>query len=465
MDKKINIDLLTALCKRRGFIFPSSEIYGGLAGVYDYGHYGTLLKNNIRDLWWKNMVLERSDVVGLDSAIFMHQKTWQASGHVDSFSDPQLDCRTCKNRIRADHLLEKFGYDVDKFPINEVNDILNKLKSEHKIKCDKCGGEYLTEARDFNLLVKTNFGSPVGDLKSLHEEDIVYPRGETCQGIYLNYKNIIDSMRVKLPFGIAQTGKAFRNEIVTRQFVFRTREFEQLEMQYFGRPEDMDAKYEYWKQERMRWYTDILGIPASELKFKPHTKLVFYAKAATDIQYNFKSMNGFDEIEGIHQRSDYDLTQHSKFSGVKLDYFDQESNSRFIPHIMETSAGLTRIVFAVIDNAYTEEDLGEGKSRVVLKFSYAVAPVKAAVFPLQKDEKLRSVAENIYNDLKKKLVIEFDDAGNIGKMYRRQDEIGTPYCITVDYKTLEDNTVTVRDRDTMKQERVAIDELFQRVNH
>jgi len=450
---------LVALAKRRGFIYPSSEIYGGLAAVYDYGHYGILLKNNIQEAWWKSMVLTRRDVVGLDSAIFMHPKTWKASGHVDSFSDPLIDCLDCKYRMRADHILEKFGYEVDRWPLEKVNEILDSLRAEKKLTCEHCGQKNLTNAREFNLLIKTNFGSPVGTLKDLSDEDIVYPRGETCQGIYLQYKNIIDTMRVKLPFGIAQVGKAFRNEIVAKQYIFRTREFEQMEMQYFLHPDDMDKKFEYWKEERMNWYLTALGMKADKLRFKKHDKLVFYAKAAFDIEYNYACLGKFAEVEGIHQRGDYDLTQHAKFSGVKLDYFDQVRNSRFVPHIMETSVGLNRLMLMVLDNALCTEKLENGKTRTVLKFKPSLAPVKVAIFPLQKDEKLQNVAEQLYNDVKMSFVTEFDDAGNIGKMYRRQDEIGTPYCITIDYQTLEDKTVTIRDRDTMKQERVPLSEV------
>ena len=450
------LEQLTSWAKRRGFIYPSSEIYGGLAGVYDYGHYGVLLKNNIQDAWWRSMVLERDDVVGLDSAIFMHPTTWKASGHVDSFSDPQIDCRTCKHRMRADHYLEKFGHDVDRWPLADVNKILHDLKAEGKLKCEKCGNDDLTDARDFNLLVKTNFGSPIGRLQDLADDDVVYPRGETCQGIYLNYKNVIDSMRVKLPFGIAQVGKAFRNEIVTKQYTFRTREFEQLEMQYFLHPRDMDEKFAMWKETRQKWYHEVLQLPESKIKFKEHEKLAHYAKAAFDVQYDFGCLGKFDEIEGIHQRGDWDLTRHAEFSGQRLDYLDTTTNERFVPHIMETSAGLTRLLLAVIDNAYNKEQLECGKSSGLLKIPKSLAPIKAAIFPLQKDEKLLKMAEDIYHTLKKQMTCEFDNAGNIGKMYRRQDEIGTPVCITVDYDSLTDNSVTVRDRDTMEQRRVKI---------
>ena len=452
---------IVALAKRRGFIYPSSEIYGGLAAVYDYGHYGVLLKNNIQEAWWKDMVLTRRDVVGLDSAIFMHPTTWKASGHVDSFSDPQIDCRDCKHRMRADHLLEKFGYDVDRWPIGKINEIVTSLRAEGKLACENCGKKNLTDARDFNLLVKTNFGSPVGNLRDLTDEDIVYPRGETCQGIYLEYKNIVDSMRVKLPFGIAQVGKAFRYEIVVKQYIFRTREFEQMEMRYFLRPDDMETKFAYWKEERMNWYVRALGIPSDKLRFKKHEKLAHYAKAAFDIEYNYACMGKFAEVEGVHQRGDWDLTRHSQFSGVKLDYFDQVRNIHFIPHIMETSVGLNRLVLMVLDNALHTETLENGKTRTVLRLKPSLAPVKVAIFPLQKDDKLRGFAENLYNQIKQTFVTEYDDAGNIGKMYRRQDEIGTPYCVTIDYQSVEDQTVTVRSRDSMQQERIRAEKLYQ----
>jgi glycyl-tRNA synthetase len=463
MDKKISLDEITSFAKRRGFIFPSSEIYGGLAGVYDYGHYGVLLKNNIQAAWWKNMVLDRDDIVGLDSAIFMHPTTWKASGHVDSFNEALMDCKDCKFRMRADNVLEKFGIEADQMPLDEMNKKLDELREQGKLKCENCGRTNLTEARQINQLIRTNFGQPSLDLKTMGDEDFVYPRGETCQGIYLNYKNIVDTMRVKLPFGIAQIGKAFRNEVIARQFIFRTREFEQMEMQYFLSPEIMDEKYDYWKAERWSWYLSELGLPEEKLNWKKHVKLAHYAKQAFDIQYNFSCLGGFQEVEGIHQRGNWDLTRHSEFSGQKLEYFDSKTNTKFIPHIMETSVGLNRLVLAVIDNAYTVEDLGEGKSRTVLKILPKLAPVKVAIFPLQKDEKLKELASKIYHDIKKDMVAEFDDSGNIGKMYRRQDEIGTPFCVTVDFQSLEDNMVTIRERDTMKQERILITDLIKTV--
>lgn len=455
-EKKDNMmEKVVSLCKRRGFVFPSSEIYGGFAGIYDYGHYGTLLKNNVRDAWWKSMVQLRDDVVGLDSAIFMHPTTWIASGHVGGFDDPQIDCRKCKNRMRADHVLEGFGISADKASIEFINVELDKLREQGKLKCANCGSDDITQAKVFSLMVKSNIGSPTD---SLSEENVVYLRPETCGGIYLEYKNTVDSSRVKLPFGIAQVGKAFRNEIVARQFIFRTREFEQMEMQYFLHPSIMKDKYEMWKNVRWAWYLEY-GIPADRLRWYKHEKLAHYASEAYDIEFDYKSLGGFKEVEGIHARGDWDLSQHSKFSGVDLSYFDEKTGEKFIPHIVETSTGLNRETLMFIDNAYAEEEI-DGEIRTVLKFDKRLAPIKVAIFPLMKNKpELVEKARAIYDALKQDFMCEFDDNGNVGKRYRRQDEIGTPYCVTVDFDSLEDGTVTVRDRDTMKQERIAIAEL------
>lgn len=450
------MEKLVSLCKRRGFVFPSSEVYGGFAAVYDYGHYGTLLKNNIRDAWWRAMVQERDDVVGLDSAVFMHPKTWVASGHVGSFNDPQIDCRKCKNRFRADHVLEEFGIDADKQSIEFVNEQLNKLRTEKKLKCSVCGSTDLTEAKVFSLMVKSNLGTPT---EALSEDNVVYLRPETCGGIYLDYKNTLQSTRMRLPFGIAQVGKAFRNEIVARQFIFRTREFEQMEMQYFHHPSVTKEKYEEWKAARWQWYLD-LGIDEKRLRFKKHEKLAHYASEAFDIEFDFKSLGGFKEVEGIHARGDWDLSQHAKFSGEDLTYLDDKTGEKFIPHIMETSAGLSRMFLMVLDQAFEEEKLEGDDVRTVLRLPKTLAPVKVAVFPLLKNKpELVAKAREIYDSLKKHMQCEFDDNGNVGKRYRRQDEIGTPFCVTVDFDTLNDNAVTVRDRDTMKQERVVVGEL------
>ncbi len=457
VENNKRMEEIISLCKRRGFVFQGSEIYGGLGGVYDYGHYGTLLKNNIRDSWQKSMVQDREDVFLLDSAIFMHPTTWVASGHVGNFDDPLVECRKCHNRMRADHILESFGISADKMPIDFINKELDKLREEKKLKCSTCGLSDITPAKKFSLMIKSNFGSPTDELK---EENVVYLRPETCGGIYLQYKNTVDSLHPKLPFGIAQIGKAFRNEIAARQFIFRTREFEQMEMQYFIHKKDTKEKYEMWKEARMKWYLD-QGISKDKLKWYKHEKLAHYASEAYDVKYDFSCLGGFDEVEGIHARGDWDLSQHSKFSGVDLSYYDDETKERFTPHIVETSAGLNRLVLMFLDNAYTEDNLG-GEKRLFLKLPKQLAPIKIAVFPLLRNKPaLVEKAKEIYENLKKDFMCEFDDNGNIGKRYRRQDEIGTPYCVTIDFETIEkDNMVTVRDRDTGSQERVEIEELI-----
>ncbi|MEK7130900.1 MAG: glycine--tRNA ligase, partial [Patescibacteria group bacterium] len=442
MQELNKLDKIIALCKRRGFVYPSSEIYGGFAGVYDFGPYGVELKNNLKAQWWQKMVYERDDIVGLDSAIFMRPEIWEASGHTKGFSDPLMECKDCNTRSRADKLLEEVGIFADeKMSETEINSLFSENKD--KIKCPKCGKKNFTEIKKFNLLVKSNLGDFTND-----NSEPVYLRGETCQGIYVNYKNVLDSMHLKLPFGIAQIGKAFRNEISPRQFIFRGREFEQMEMQYFTNPKDEMEEYEKLREYRWKAILD-LGIDEKNLKWKKHKNLVFYAKEAYDIEYNFPW--GFDEIEGVHARGDYDLTQHSKGSGKQLDYLDQESGEKFIPHIIESSGGVERLFFAIMTEAYTEDELG-GETRVFLKFKPSLAPVKVAVFPLLKNKpELVDKAREIFEALKKEIKpIVFDDNGNIGKRYRRQDEIGTPYCVTIDFDTLENDTVTVRDRDTGK---------------
>ncbi len=455
-----SMDQLTAFCKRKGFVFPSSEIYGGLQAIYDYGHYGVLLKNNIRDAWWKHMVQLRDDVLALDSAIFMHPQTWVASGHVASFDDPQVDCRDCKNRMRADHVLEGHGISADKASLEFVNQELDKLRAETKLRCSACGSQNITPARRFSLMVKSNIGSPT---EALCEENVVYLRPETCGGIYLEYKNTLNTLNPKLPFGIAQVGKAFRNEIVAKQFIFRTREFEQMEMQYFLRPQEMAATYEMWKEIRWQWYLQF-GIQPERLRWYKHEKLAHYASAAYDVEYDFKFLGGFKEIEGIHARGDWDLSQHGKHSGVDLSYQDPQSKEKLVPHIMETSVGLGRLFLMFLDHAYTEETItnakGESETRIVLKLHRDLAPVKVAVFPLLKNKPaLVEKARAIYSALRPYFACEFDDNGNVGKRYRRQDEIGTPYCVTIDFDTLTDDTVTIRDRDTMAQVRMKAAEL------
>lgn len=450
-DKEL-MDKIVSLAKRRGFVFPSSEIYGGFAAVYDYGSYGVELINNIKAAWWKAMVQENENIVGLDSSIFMHPKVWEASGHVAGFSDPLIECKKCHARLRVDHVLEEAGVFADeKMSEDEINKLLQDNKD--KIECAKCKGKDFTEAKKFNLLVQSNLGNFTGDWT----KEPTYLRGETCQGIYVNYKNILDSTRVKVPFGIAQIGKAFRNEITARQFIFRKREFEQMEMQIFVKPDEAMKTYENWRQRRWQYYLD-LGIKEENLKWHEHENLVFYAKAAWDIEYNFPF--GFKELEGIHARGDYDLTQHSKFSGKDLTYQDPKTNEKYIPHIVETSVGADRTFLAVLTEAYTEEKLEDGSERVVLKFPKKLAPIKVAIFPLLKNKpELVGKAREVYDVLKGEFMCEFDDNGNIGKRYRRQDEIGTPYCITIDFDSLENADATVRDRDTMKQERIKIEEL------
>ncbi|TXI33667.1 MAG: glycine--tRNA ligase [Candidatus Moraniibacteriota bacterium] len=465
------MEKIVSLCKRRGFVFPSSEIYGGFAAVYDFGPYGVELAKNIREAWWQAMVRDHENIVGLDSAIFMHPKVWEASGHVGGFSDPLAECKECHSRVRVDHLLEEIGVFADeKMTEAEINQLFTDNKA--KVKCPKCGKQNFSEAKSFNLLVQSNLGNFTGDLPTGQAgwtQNPTYLRGETCQGIYVNFKNVLDSSRVKVPFGIAQIGKAFRNEITARQFIFRKREFEQMEMQYFVRPEEAATAYEEWRAKRFQYYID-LGIKPENLRWHQHENLVFYAKAAWDIEYNFPF--GFKELEGVHNRSDYDLTQHSKFSGEDLSYRDPQTNEKFTPWIVETSVGLDRTFLAVLTDAYTEEpvqttasnepgeEVGDQEIRVVLKFPKKLAPVQVAVFPLMKNKpELVEKAREIFATLKKDFRCEFDDNGNVGKRYRRQDEIGTPYCVTVDFDTLTDGAVTVRDRDTMKQERVKIEEL------
>ena len=451
MKEQTLFDKIIALCKRRGFIYPSSEIYGGYSAIYDFGPYGVELEKAVKEAWWQNMVQERPDIVGLDSAIFMHPKIWEASGHVSGFSDPLIECKACHTRHRVDHLLEEVGVTADEqMSVKEINQIFNKHKA--KIKCPACKKQDFTEVKKFNLLVKSNLGNFTGS----PDEEPVFLRGETCQGIYVNYKNVLDSTRVKIPFGIAQIGKVFRNEITARQFIFRTREFEQMEMQYFVHPDQELEEYEKLKKLRWEFYKK-LGIQEKNLRWHQHENLVFYAKQAYDIEYKYPF--GFDEMEGVHARGDYDLSQHSKFSGQDLNYTDPKTGQKYIPHIIESSVGVSRIVLALLVEAYREEKIGN-ETRTVLKLSNQVAPVKVAVFPLLKNKvELVKRAREIYSKLKVKYLCEFDDHGNIGKRYRRQDEIGTPYCITVDFDSLEDGAVTVRDRDTMKQERIKIEGL------
>ena len=420
------MDKIVSLCKRRGFIFQGSEIYGGLANTWDYGPYGVELKNNLKKCWWKSCVHEKNDIFGMDSAILMHPKVWEASGHVENFFDLKSDCKTCKKRFKTADL-------------------------EDKNKCPECGGE-LTESRPFNLMFKTYQG-PIEDSSSL-----IHMRPETAQGMFVNFLNILDSKHPKLPFGLAQIGKSFRNEITPGNFTFRTREFEQMEIEYFCRPEEADKIYESWVEERFNWYLN-LGVKKENLRKREHGKeeLAHYAKACTDVEYNFPF--GWSELEGIANRADFDLRQHSKESGKELMYFDDQKKERFYPYIIEPSGGVDRSVLAVLADAYHEEEVRED-TRVVLKLNKELAPVKAAVLPLLRNRpEIVELARKIAQDLKKSLVTVYDDTGAIGKLYRRQDEVGTLYCVTVDVQTLEDKQVTVRARDTMQQERISIDKL------
>ena len=450
----IKMDDIVSLSKRRGFIFPGSEIYGGEAGLYDFGPYGVELLNNIKKSWWVRNVQLKEDYVGLDSAMFKNPRVWEASGHVGGFSDPLAECKNCNARIRVDKELAAVGVSADE-KMSEAE--LNRLFDEHRseIACPTCGKKDFSEVKAFNLLVKSNLGDFTG-----RDERPVYLPGEACQGIYLNFKNIVDSTRMKIPFGIAQIGKAFRNEISPRNFLFRTREFEQADTQFFVRPNENKEAYERIKQDRFDWYVEDLGINAENLRWSQHENLVFYAKDAWDIEYKFPSY-GFDEVEGIHDRSDYDLSQHMKFSGTNLEYTDPYTKEKYIPWILETSMGLGRAFLMVMSDAYSVETTENGDTRTVLKLKPELAPVKFAVFPLLKNKpELVEKARGVFKELSRKYPCEWDDNGNIGKRYRRQDEIGTPKCVVIDFQTLEDGTVAVRDRDTMEQVRVTTDELM-----
>ena len=426
------MDKLVSLSKRRGFIFQSSEIYGGTGSVWDYGPLGVELKKNLKDQWWKAMVRMRDDVEGLDAAILMHPRVWEASGHVAGFTDPLVDCKTCKGRFRADKLQDAR--------------CLQK-PSKHPGEAEQC---QLTAPRMFNLMFKTFMG-PVEESAST-----VYLRPETAQGIFVNFLNVQQSTRQKVPFGIAQIGKAFRNEITPGNFIFRTREFEQMEMQFFVEPGTDMTWFEFWKAERMKWHQS-LGLAAERLNYHQHAgaELAHYARAAFDIEFDFGGTLGFQEIEGIHNRGDFDLTQHQEFSGKKLEYFDQPNNRRYVPFVVETSAGADRTALAVLVNGYRDEAVeGESEGRTVLGLHPSIAPIKAGVFPLVKKDGMPEIAHRIADDLRASFPIFYDDSGAIGRRYRRQDEIGTPFCITVDGESLTTGTVTVRDRDTLKQERV-----------
>jgi glycyl-tRNA synthetase len=438
---EVTMDEIVALCKRRGFVFPTSEIYGGLGSTYDYGHYGVLLRNNVKGEWWRAMLQERDDIVALDSAILQHPRTWEASGHLEGFSDPLVQCLgKCKRRWRLDHLreaLEAEGRDPDK-----------------DLRCPQCGGE-LSEPRQFNLMFSTHVG-PVAD-----DSSIAYLRPETAQGIFVNFKNVLQFARRKPPFGIAQIGKSFRNEITTGNFVFRTREFEQMEMEFFVPPEEAPKWHEHWMAERMRWYTD-LGIRSDHLRLREHDadELSHYSSATSDVEYLFPM--GWSELEGIANRGDFDLRQHAEFSGEKLEYFDQEKGERYVPHVIEPAAGVDRAMLAFLVDSFQTEEV-EGRERTVLRLHPRMAPVKAAVLPLVSKEGMPEKAREVFDSVRRRVAAEYDEGGSIGKRYRRQDEIGTPWGITVDGQTMSDDTVTLRDRDSLDQARVPIEGLAERL--
>jgi glycyl-tRNA synthetase len=436
------MDKLVSLCKRRGFIFQSSEIYGGTGSVWDYGPLGVELKKNLKDQWWKAMVRMRDDVEGLDAAILMHPRTWEASGHVAGFTDPLVDCKTCKGRFRADKLEDA------RCP---------QKPSKRPGEAEQC---QLTEPRMFNLMFKTFMG-PVEESAST-----VYLRPETAQGIFVNFLNVQQSMRQKVPFGIAQIGKAFRNEITPGNFIFRTREFEQMEMQFFVEPGDDMKWFEYWKAERMAWHQS-LGLAPERLNYHQHAgaELAHYARAAFDIEFDFGGTLGFQEIEGIHNRGDFDLGRHQEYSSKKLEYFDQPNNKRYLPYVIETSVGADRSTLAALVNAYREETVeGEDEGRTVLRLHPSLAPIKAAVFALTKKEGMPDMAHKIASELRPHFPVDYDETGSIGKRYRRQDEVGTPFCVTVDTDSVKDGTVTVRDRDSLKQDRISADALLGYLN-
>ncbi len=497
MQKEDNLKDVISHAKEYGFVFPSSEIYDGLSATYDYGQLGSELKNNIKSYWWKSMVQMHENIVGIDSAIFMHPTTWKASGHVDAFNDPLIDNKDSKKRYRADVLIEehiekikqkiekevekgkkRFGDTFDEAQFRatnpnvlrnaeKINEIENRMREtlenndlegvrqliiDLEIACPVSGSKNWTEVRQFNLMFSTELGSVAGDAAT------IYLRPETAQGIFVNFLNVQKSGRMKIPFGIAQIGKAFRNEIVARQFIFRMREFEQMEMQFFVRPGEEMKWYEYWKEQRMKWHHK-LGLGDEHYRFHDHIKLAHYANAACDIEFEFPM--GFKELEGIHSRTDFDLKQHEEYSGKKLQYFDPEINENYVPYVIETSIGLDRMFLAILSTAYKNEVLEDGSERAVLSIPAALAPYKAAVMPLLRKDNLPEKAREVFDLLKYDFNCQYDEKDTPGKRYRRQDAIGTPYCIMIDHQTLEDNTVTIRDRDTMQQERVSVDQVSQ----
>ncbi len=452
-----DMETIVNLCKSRGYIYPGSEIYGGLANTWDYGPLGVELKNNVKNLWRKKFIQEKKDIVGLDAAILMNPETWVASGHLSGFSDPLIDCKECKTRHRADKLIEEWAHEKGKDLVADGfsdEELVNYIK-ENNIPCPNCGKTNFTSIRKFNLMFKTFQGVTEDSTAT------VYLRPETAQGIFVDFKNVLRTTRKKMPMGIAQIGKAFRNEITPGNFTFRTREFEQMELEFFCKPGTDLEWFAYWKEFCKKWLLD-LGMKEENIRLRDHSKeeLVFYSKATTDIEFAFPF--GWGELWGIADRTDYDLTQHMNHSKEDLSYLDPETNERYVPYVIEPSLGADRVTLAFLCNSYEVEDLGEGDSRVVLHLHPALAPYKVAILPLSK--KLSDKANEIFDNLSKKFACDYDEAGSIGKRYRREDEIGTPYCITVDFDTLEDNQVTIRDRDTMEQIRIPIDKVEKYIN-
>lgn len=442
---------IVSLCKRRGFIYPGSEIYGGFANTYSFGPYGAQLKKNVKDLWWKMFVQQRRDMVGLDGPILLHPKAWAASGHLEGFNDALIDCKACKGRFRCDHLIEEALHkNADGLNLVQMTEMIRS----HKVKCPKCGAQDFTEARNFNLMFSTHMS------KTGSEGDVAYLRPETAQAIFLDYKNIIDTMRVRVPFGVAQIGKAFRNEITPGNFVFRVIEFEQMEIEYFIREVTWEKTFDEWLKAMHGW-CQAIGLSKTRIHEKEHPKeqLSHYSKRTVDLVYDFPF--GTSELYGLAYRTDFDLRRHAEYAGQTLEYIDPETKERFIPHVIEPTFGVERTILALLCDAYDEEKLENGEMRTVLHLSPRIAPVKVAVFPLMKKEPLAEKAEKIFHELQTLTACEYDESGAIGKRYRRQDELGTPFCVTIDFETLENDTVTLRDRDTMKQERVPVSKLNQ----
>jgi glycyl-tRNA synthetase len=454
VPETVTMDKIVAFCKRRGFVYQSSEIYGGIRSSYDYGPLGVEMKRNIKEEWWRRMVHMREDMVGLDSAIIMHPRVWEASGHTVTFNDMLVESRTSKRRYRADHLIEDAtGIDAEGLSPEQLTKI---IEEDDRVKDPMDGGRDFAPVRPFNLMFETYMG-PVKT-----PENLAYLRPETAQGIFVNFKNVLQTSRVKVPFGIAQIGKSFRNEITPGNFIFRTREFEQMEMEFFVEPGTDEAWHEYWIEERWNWYTN-LGLKEENLRRYEHPKekLSHYSKRTVDLEYNYASV-GWSELEGIANRTNFDLKQHAEYSGENLEYFDQATGERYVPYVIEPAVGPDRIMLAFLVDAYTEEEV-KGEARTVLKLHPRIAPTKAAVFPLSKKEPVSTIARELYDDLKGDYRLFYDDSGSIGRRYRRQDEAGTPYCVTVDFDTIEDKQVTIRDRDTLQQERIPIKAVRERL--